>query len=180
MNNIEGSHIRVQDIDHCGLIAGICDTMGLVEQLDRLLGTHPQEIVIPGQTVKAMILNGLGFVSAPLYLLEKFFVGKATEHLLGEGIRPEHLNNDRLGRILDKLYTFGLTELFVTVALSAARRFGVSLHSLHLDSSSLHVDGDYLSGGDDTEEPGTIHTKLRSNSLFLNVGNRSLSASAPD
>lgn len=43
-----------------------------------------------------MILNGLGFVSAPLYLLEKFFIGKATEHLLGEGIHPEHLNNDRL------------------------------------------------------------------------------------
>jgi Domain of unknown function (DUF4277) len=39
---------------------------------------------------------------------------------LGEGIRPEHLNDDRLGRILDKLYAFGLTELFVTVALDAA------------------------------------------------------------
>lgn len=88
---------------------------------------------------------------------EKFFIGKATEHLLGEGIRAEHLNDDRLGRILDKLYAFGLTELFVTVALSAARRFGVDLHSLHLDSSSLHVEGDYLSVPDDTEEPGKIH-----------------------
>jgi transposase len=117
--------------------------MGLVEQIDKLLGTHSQEIITPGQAVKAMILNGLGFVSAPLYLFEKFFVGKATEHLLGEGAKPEHLNDDRLGRILDKLYAFGLTELFVIVALSAARRFGVNLHSLHLDSSSLHVDGDY-------------------------------------
>ena len=157
MSNTEASNIRVQDLDHCGLIAGICDAMGLVEQLDRLLGTHPQEIVTPGQAVKAMILNGLGFVSAPLYLLENFFVGKATEHLLGDGIRPEHLNDDRLGRVLDKLYAFGLTELFVTVALSAARHFGVDMHSLHLDSSSLHVDGDYLSHGDDTAEPGTIH-----------------------
>jgi len=49
-----------------------------------------------------MILNGLGFVSA-LYMFEKFFVGKATEHLLGR-VRPEHLNDDRLGRVLDKLY----------------------------------------------------------------------------
>lgn len=49
-----------------------------------------------------MILNGLGLVSAPLYLFEKFFVGKATEHLLGEGISPAHLNDDRLGRVLDK------------------------------------------------------------------------------
>jgi transposase len=102
MGNFEASNIRVQDLDHSGIIAGICDEMGLVEQIDKRLGTHAQEIISPGQVVKAMILNGLGFVSAPLYLFEKFFVGKATEHLLGEGIRPEHLNDDRLGRILDK------------------------------------------------------------------------------
>lgn len=34
--------------------------MELVEQIDRQLGTHPQEIISPGQVVKAMILNGLG------------------------------------------------------------------------------------------------------------------------
>ena len=109
MKNFEALDIRVQDLDHSGIIAGICDEMGLVEQIDKLLGTHPQEIISPGQGVKAMILNGLGFVSAPLYLFEKFFVGKATEHLLGKGIRPEHLNDDRLGRILDKLAESGLT-----------------------------------------------------------------------
>ncbi|MFN6487397.1 MULTISPECIES: IS1634 family transposase, partial [unclassified Nostoc] len=149
--------IRVQDIDHCGIVAGICDEMNLVEQIDRLLGTHPQEIISAGQVVKAMILNGLGFVSAPLYLFEKFFVGKATEHLLGEGIRPEHLNDDRLGRVLDKLYETGLTEVFVTVALCAARKFGVKMDSRHLDSSSFHVDGDYINNGKaNIAEPGGI------------------------
>lgn len=64
-----------------------------------------------------MILNGLGFVSAPLYLFEKFFIGKATEHLLGKGIHPEHLNDERLGQVLNKLYSKGLTEVFVTVAI---------------------------------------------------------------
>ena len=157
MGNFEVSNIRVQDLDHSGIIAGICDEMGLVEQIDKRLGTHPQEIISPGQVVKAMILNGLGFVSAPLYLFEKFFVGKATEHLLGAGIRPEHLNDDRLGRILDKLAESGLTETFVTVALSAARQFGVKLDSLHLDSSSFHVDGEYLQTQEPIVEPGAIH-----------------------
>jgi transposase len=157
MGNFEASNIRVQDLDHSGIIAGICDEMGLVEKIDKRLGTHPQEIISPGQVVKAMILNGLGFVSAPLYLFEKFFVGKATEHLLGEGIRPEHLNDDRLGRILDKLAESGLTETFVTVALSAARQFGVKLDSLHLDSSSFHVDGEYLQPQAEVAEPGAIH-----------------------
>ena len=95
-------------------------------------------------------------VSAPLYLFEKFFVGKATEHLLGEGIRSEHLPDDRLGRILDKLHESGLTEIFVTVALSAAGQFGVNIDSLHLDSSSFHVDGDYQQQ-DETVESGAIH-----------------------
>ena len=157
MGNFEASNIRVQDLDHSGIIAGICDEMRLVEQIDKRLGTHPQEIISPGQVVKAMILNGLGFVSAPLYLFEKFFVGKATEHLLGAGIRPEHLNDDRLGRILDKLAESGLTETFVTVALSAARQFGVKLDSLHLDSSSFHVDGEYLQTQEPIVEPGAIH-----------------------
>ena len=60
--------IRVQDIDHLGIVAGMIDEMELVEQINQLLGTHPQEIISPGQAVKAMILNGLGLVSAPLYL----------------------------------------------------------------------------------------------------------------
>ena len=91
-----------------------------------------------------MILNGLGLVSAPLYLFEKFFVGKATEHLLGEGIRPEHLNDDRLGRVLEALHEAGLTQLFVNIALAAAKTEGVNTDTLHLDSTSFHVHGQYI------------------------------------
>src|SRR5215210_7639682 len=87
--------IEVQDIDHLGIVAGIVDAAGLVEEIDRRLGAHPQEHLSCGQAVKAMILNGLGFLSAPLYLFEEFFSGKATEHLIGPGVRAEHLNDDR-------------------------------------------------------------------------------------
>lgn len=66
--------------------------------------------------------------------LKSFLEGIATEHLLGFGIRPEHLNDDRNGRVLDKLYETGLTEVFVTVALCAARKFGVKVDSLHHES----------------------------------------------
>ncbi|NER34669.1 MAG: DUF4277 domain-containing protein [Oscillatoria sp. SIO1A7] len=47
-------------------------------------------------------------MSSPLYLFGKFFEGKATEHLIGEGVKAEYLNDDRLGRILDKLYKRGV------------------------------------------------------------------------
>jgi transposase len=85
----------------------------------------------------------MGFVSAPLYMFPKFFEGKATEHLIGEGVKGEHLNDDRLGRVLDKLYSTGLEQLFTSIALKAANKYGVSTHSVHLDSSSFHVHGKY-------------------------------------
>ncbi|AFY71862.1 hypothetical protein Pse7367_3629 [Thalassoporum mexicanum PCC 7367] len=70
--------IAVENLDHLGIVAGLIDEMGLVDCINNSVGRHPKEIVSPGQVVKAMILNGLGFVSAPLYLFEQFFVGKAT------------------------------------------------------------------------------------------------------
>jgi|GEM_PF-4885626 len=51
------AEIDVQDIDHLGIIAGIVDEIGMVEMLNDLLGTHPQEQVSAGHVVKALILR---------------------------------------------------------------------------------------------------------------------------
>lgn len=109
--------IEVKNLDHLGIVAGIIDQIGLVEEIDRYIDKHPQQILSTGQVVKAMILNGLGFVSAPLYLFSEFFQGKATEHLLGKGIEAKHLNDDRLARALDSLWNQGLSCLFTRIAL---------------------------------------------------------------
>jgi transposase len=138
------NEIQVQDVDHLGIVAGIVDEIGLVEQVDELLGRHSQEVVSLGQVLKAMILNGLGFLSAPLYLFSQFFEGKATEHLLGAGISAEHLNDDRLGRALDHFYDYGVTQLFTTLVLQAARKFEVETQQVHLDGSSMSVEGAYI------------------------------------
>lgn len=135
--------IQVENLDHLGLVAGMIDEIGIVEQINQLVGEQPGEIVSPGHAVKAMILNGLGLVSAPLYLFSKFFSGKATEHLLGEGIQPKHLNDHRLGRVLDQLYLRGLSQIFTVIALAAAKKFNVATNTAHLDSSSFHVHGQY-------------------------------------
>jgi transposase len=137
--------IQVKDIDHLGIVAGMIDQMGWVDVVNEIVGVHSLEQVSTGQVLKAMLLNGLGFVAAPLYLFGQFFEGKATEHLIGEGVKPEHLNDDRLGRALDKIYCVGVTQVFTTLAMKAVEQFGLSMRSIHLDSSSFHVDGEYLS-----------------------------------
>ena len=62
-------------------MAGLIDEIGIVDILNQRLGIDAREKVSTGVIVKAMLLNGLGFVSAPLYLFGQFFQGKATEHL---------------------------------------------------------------------------------------------------
>ena len=149
------SAIRVENLDHLGIVAGLIDEIGLVELLNQRLGIDPREKVSTGVIVKAMLLNGLGFVSAPLYLFEQFFKGKATEQLLGEGIHAEHLNDDRLGHVLDELYEAGLSALFLEISLQATRRFGVKLETAHLDSTSFHLDGQYKQTAENSA-PGVV------------------------
>ena len=81
------------------MIAGLINEIGIVQKINELVGEQLSEIVSPGLVVKAMIVNGLGVFSAPLYLFSKFFEGKAIEHLIGSGIQASHLNDDRLGRV---------------------------------------------------------------------------------
>jgi transposase len=135
--------IEIQNIDHLGIVAGIIDAIGIVEIINELIGVEKGEKVNAGQVVKAMIINGLGFVSKPLYMFPEYFETIACEHLIGTGVKPEYLNDDKLGRVMDKLFIRGLDTIFFIIALKAAQKFGVSLSTSHLDSSSMHVHGQY-------------------------------------
>jgi len=135
--------MEIQNIDHLGIVAGIIASIGIVEIINELIGVEKDEKVNAGQVVKAMIINGLGFVSKPLYMFPKYFETIACEHLIGAGVKPEYLNDDKLGRVMDKLFIKGLDTIFFIIAVKAAQKFGVSLSTSHLDSSSMHVHGQY-------------------------------------
>ncbi|WP_017713021.1 DUF4277 domain-containing protein, partial [Prochlorothrix hollandica] len=104
--NLKEQEIDVKDIDHLGIIAGIMDEMDLVGLIDQLIPPHSLEKISVGIAVKAMVLNCMGFLTSPFYLFSQFFEGKAVEHLLGEGIKAEHLNESRLGRTLDEIFKY--------------------------------------------------------------------------
>ena len=135
--------IQIKNLDHLGIVAGIIDDIGVVEKINELLGTDSREKVNSGEVVKAIILNGLGFVSKPLYLFPKFFEDKAIEHLFGKGIKAEDFNDDKLGRVMDKLYKYGLSELFLMIVLAIIKKYEISTKYSHLDSTSLHLHGEY-------------------------------------
>jgi Domain of unknown function (DUF4277) len=61
-------------LDHLGVVAGVCQEIGLAAYLDRLAGETNHHVSMGTATV-AMILNGLGFSNRRLYLVPQFFAG---------------------------------------------------------------------------------------------------------
>ncbi len=149
--NSESSY-RSYNLDHLGLVAGMVDELGLPELIDTVIKQdREQRQVSVGQCVKAMVLNGLGFVNRTLYLMPHFFKDKPLERLLGAGVEAEHLNDDTLGRALDSIYAYGAESLYGQLAAQSVKRLGLSCEVGHIDSSSFHVDGAYNSDQDAPE-----------------------------
>src|SRR5213592_312872 len=135
---------QTERLDHMGIVAGVCREAGIAEWLDERAGDQRRSVSMGTATV-AMVLNGLGFSNRQLYLVPQYFENKPVEHLLGEGITADMLNDDCLGRTLDWLYEHDVTTLFAGLALQARRRFGVQAQHLHIDTTSFSVSGDYAS-----------------------------------
>src|SRR5216684_2210607 len=131
-------------LDHLGIVAGVCQEIGLGAWLDAQDPDNRQQVSVGTATV-AMILNGLGFSNRQLYLVSQFFANKPVEHLLGAGVTAELLNDDCLGRTLDWLYEHDLTKLFAGIASRARQVFGVKAEQIHVDTTSFAVSGEYLS-----------------------------------
>jgi transposase len=138
---------ETQRIDHLGIVAGICQEIGLIEEIDRQVGPSEQKVSV-GQGTQAMVLNALGFSSRALYLMPDYLHNKPVDILIGPGLVAEDFNDDSLGRSLEALYAKGVTEVFAQVAARALRVYGIEHRFVHVDSSSFHLHGAY-----EIEEP---------------------------
>jgi Transposase len=129
----EGELPESKVLDHLGLVAGMFEELEIGDRIDEHIAQDLDEREVSvGQAVKAMVLNGFGFVQQRLYLTPEFFERVPTERLVGEGVRPEHLNHGVLGRALDDLFEYGVTELFRDLAANAAEKLGLTSRFAHL------------------------------------------------
>jgi len=131
-----------KNLDHLGIVSKICDEIGIVKTIDKLIPPDSQMKLSYGECVKLMVINGLGFTSRPLYLEAQFFSTRAVNRFLEKDCE-NFINDDRLRRTLDKLFHSGCDSIFASVASEAALRFGVSQKFRHLDSTSMEVHGAY-------------------------------------
>jgi transposase len=141
--------VRVERLDHLGLIASVIKDLGLIAMIDRRLVPDAQEVITPGEAVAGMILNGLGFANRPLSLTPQFFANKPLDLLFRDGIDAEMFNRFKLGRTLDEAYAYGCTRLFEELALAVCTHEGIDRRFNHLDTTSFGLTGEYIPDWDE-------------------------------
>ena len=155
----EGEPLRACDVRFLPMVSAYCRTLGMVEEVDRLCGS--KRGVSDGQVVLALVLDALSGRS-PLFRLPQAFAKLDTELLLGEAISPEKLNDDAVGRALDRLFEVGTSRVLSAVALRAVKLFDLDTTHVHHDTTSRSVYGGYeLHGEESCDQPFVITSGFR-------------------
>ena len=141
--------LRVERLDHFGLIASVIKDLRLIERIDARLVPDEQEVLTPGQVLAGMILNGLGFTTRPLSLTPQFFANKPLDLLFREGVHAEMFNRFKLGRTLDEVYAYGCDLLLSELALAICIQEGIDQRFNHLDTTSFSLSGAYVPESDE-------------------------------
>jgi transposase len=90
-----------------------------------------------------VLVRNLALGRQPLYGLSAW-AGGCDAALLGLGDGESRLlNDDRVGRALDELFSSDRASLLTALSLGAIRRFGIDVSELHNDSTSITLYGAY-------------------------------------
>jgi transposase len=112
---------------------------------------------IPTATALLVLLRNLLISREPLYGIGEWAARHEPELLGLPDNQLAFLNDDRIGRCLDRLFDANVPALALNIAAHAVREFNVSLDELHNDSTTITFHGDYESA----ESEQTLRGRLR-------------------
>ena len=131
--------------------------MRLGEFLVAYLPPEDRRFKIATATGLLVLLKNLLVTREPLYGVGDW-AGRYAPDLLGlSAAQLPSLNDDRVGRCLDRLFDADIPSLTLAVVAHAVREFGVDLDELHNDSTTVTFHGDYESA----ERERTLRGRLR-------------------
>lgn len=130
-------------VDAGPLVRALCDEIGLVSVVDAMTNWDALRCKLsPGELICALVICCF-LRQRPLYRVFVAFETTDCELLVGRGVAPDDLNDDALGRALDKLAAAGPARIFSALCARAAVAEGVERRFLHWDSTSRSFYGDY-------------------------------------
>jgi len=151
-SSAEGISIVYQNVGAMPLLSHIMEQL----QLEKLFAEHVPErdprIKPSSSTVLCLLISNLLISREPVYGVADWARGYAPDLFNLWPQEMEHLNDDRVGRALDRLFDALDSGLVLAVVRQAIQTFNLSLEELHNDSTSIAFFGAY----EEAEREGTM------------------------
>ncbi|HEY5855456.1 MAG TPA: IS1634 family transposase [Aldersonia sp.] len=117
--------------------------IGLAEHLAACLPADDPRLRPAPATVVAVLVRNIVAGHRPVYALGEW-AGRYDPAVLGLGPgEAELLNDDRVGRTLDRMFDSDRASLITQTVSGVVREFGIETDRLHNDSTTVTVSGDY-------------------------------------
>jgi transposase len=138
-----GRTLRTCTIGALPIVNQLLDRMQLERFLKQHLPGDGRRMAIATSRCLLVLLRNILLSREPIYGLGEWAQRFVPELLGLKRSDLEHLNDDRVGRSLDRLFQANLHELVLDVVRHVVKEFDVSLDELHNDSTSVSFYGAY-------------------------------------
>jgi len=152
--------LRSQSMGALPLLNFFLTRMGLAERLQTHLPRDDARLRLAPAAVIGVVVRSIVVARRPVYALAEW-AAPCDQALLGLAPGDEAaLNDDRVGRTLDRLFDADRASLITGCVLAVVREFGVELAQLHNDSTTVTLSGSYA-GADGRPRGGKATPAIR-------------------
>ena len=144
--NRERQHIVTHNVGALPIINDILERMKLHELLQRHLPREDKRSRVDAARVVLLLVRNVLVSREPIYGVVDWAKRYAPDLFDLWPDQLEHLNDDRVGRSLDRLFEAvgsQRSNLIMDVVLQVIREFDLQLDELHNDSTTVTLTGDY-------------------------------------
>jgi len=153
-NSDHGKTILTHSIGGLPIINRLLERMRLQEFLKRHLPPEDSRTKVDTPRIVLLLLKNLLVSREPVYGVAEWArnFGPELFDLWPDDL--EHLNDDRVGRCTDRVFTALTTSLIMDVVTHVVREFDVGLDELHNDSTTVSFFGDYPDASEEQDVAG--------------------------
>ncbi len=146
-----GQTLRTWTVGALPIVNQLLDRMQLEPILTKHLPRDRRHVAVPTSRGLMLLLRNILLSREPIYGLGEWAERFAPEELGLQQRDLEHLNDDRIGRCLDRLYQVNLPDLVLDVVRHVIKEFDISLDELHNDSTSVSFYGAYANASEEQQ-----------------------------
>lgn len=146
-----GQTLRTWTVGALPIVNQLLDRMQLEPILTRHLPRDRRQVAVPTSRGLMLLLRNILLSREPIYGLGEWAERFVPEELGLQQRDLGHLNDDRIGRCLDRLYQVNLPDLVLDVVRHVVKKFDISLDELHNDSTSVSFYGAYADASEEQQ-----------------------------